>query len=364
MIASAGYRGKALAPFTSPMNPDFLGYNRNKMYSVAQLNVHSDVSDSRGELTALVAGCAIYRPNRLLFSMTGRDRVRWLNGMVTNNIRDLGLGRGVYSFVLNSQGHILGDLYVFNRGESLIAEIESSQAPGLLQILKRYIIMDKVEIEDLSGKLAVLGIAGPKSAQVLASAGLCQNLEQLQLAELPSNGSTMTLVRDDNVSFAGYEIWAPAERVGAVWNSLLTAGAEEVHDQALEMLRILSGIPKVGQDIRERALPHETGQERALNYTKGCYIGQEIVERIRARGNVHKRFVGFEVDGPLPAAGTKIQSGGKDVGELTSLAPAPLKQKQLALGFIRREALAAGQVLTAGEATVKPTSLPFSDVFQ
>src|SRR5207247_1091740 len=208
--------------------------------------------------TALVAGCAIYRPNRLLFSIIGRDRVRWLNGMVTNNIRDLAPGRGLYSFVLNSQGHILGDLYVFNRGESLIAEIESSQAEGLLHILKRYIIMDKVEIEDLKGKFAVLGVGGPKSEDLLASAGLDQTLEQ------------------------------------------------------------------------------ETGQERALNYTKGCYIGQEIVERIRARGNVHKTFMGFEVDGPVPARGTKIQSGGKDVGELTSIAPAPLMQKQLAVGFIRR----------------------------
>ena len=344
------------------MNPEFLGYNRNRMDSVTQLNSHSDVSDSRRELTALVAGCAIYRPNRLLFSIIGRDRVRWLNGMVTNNIRDLAPGRGLYSFVLNSQGHILGDLYVFNRGESLIAEIESSQAEGLLHILKRYIIMDKVEIEDLNGKFAVLGIGGPKSADLLASAGLDQTLEQLQFAELPSNGAMMTVVRDDNPSFPGYEIWAPAEEVDTVWNSLVSAGAEEVHDQALEMFRILRGIPKVGQDIRERALPQETGQERALNYTKGCYIGQEIVERIRARGNVHKTFMGFEVDGPVPARGTKIQSGGKDVGELTSIAPAPLMQKQLAVGFIRREALAAGQILTADEATVKPAPLPFSDV--
>ena len=338
------------------------------MPSLTQRKNASTAVDSQRELTALVAGCAIYRPNRQLFSITGRDRVRWLNGMVTNNIRDLAPGRGVYSFVLNSQGHILGDLYVFNRGENLIAEIENSQAEALLQILKRYIIMDKVEIEDLNGKFVVLGIAGPKSADLLASAGLGQSLEQLQFAELPSNGSIsngsmMTVVRDHNPSFAGYEIWAPAEEVETVWNSLVSAGVEEVHDQALEMFRILRGIPKVGQDIRERALPHETGQERALNYTKGCYIGQEIVERIRARGNVHKTFVGFEVEGPLPAAGTKIQSGGKDVGELTTIAPVQLKQKQLALGFIRREALAAGQVLTAGEATLKPAPLPFSDMF-
>jgi folate-binding protein YgfZ len=333
------------------------------MDSVAQLNSPSDVNNSRREVTALVAGCAVYRPNRLLFSITGRDRTRWLNGMVTNNIRDLKAGRGVYSFVLNSQGNILGDLYVFNRGESLIAEIENSQADGVVQILKRYIIMDKVEIEDLSGKIAVLGIAGPKAADALRSSGLEHDLEQLEFADMVVNGSTLTLVRQDNPSFASYEVWASVEQVESVWNVLVSAGADEVHEQSLEMFRILCGIPKVGQDIRERALPHETGQERALNYTKGCYIGQEIVERIRARGNVHKAFVGFEVEGPVPAAGTKIQSAGKDVGELTSIAPAPLKQKQLALGFIRREVLAAGEPLSAADATVRPVSLPFAEVF-
>src|SRR5438874_864339 len=115
--------------------------------------------DPHAEFSALRTGCGEYDLGfRAKISLTGGDRVRWLNGMVTNNIRDLETGRGVYSFVLNSQGHILGDLYVFHRGENLIAEIENSQAEALLQILKRYIIMDKVEIEDLNGKFVVLGI--------------------------------------------------------------------------------------------------------------------------------------------------------------------------------------------------------------
>src|SRR5215469_18836509 len=138
------------------------------MPSVAQQENVSAVSDSRRELTALVSGCGIYRPDSALFSLAGRDRVRWLNGMVTNNIRDLGPGRGVYAFVLNAQGHILGDLYVFNRGESLAAEIEQRQGESLLQILRRYIIMDKVEIEELA-KNAVITVAGPKVANTLAS---------------------------------------------------------------------------------------------------------------------------------------------------------------------------------------------------
>ncbi len=333
------------------------------MHSVTQEEKAPAVSDSRRELTALFSGCGIFRPDDALFSITGRDRVRWLNGMVTNNIRDLSPARGVYSFVLNAQGHILGDLYVFNRGESLVANVERQQAESLLQVLRRYIIMDKVEIEGLSGKMAVLGVAGPKSVEVLASAGIAVNIEPLQTADVNWNGMSATLVRGDNPGFANFEMWVPIAQAEAVWDSLLQAGAEPAGEDTLETFRILCGIPKIGQDIRERTLPQETGQERALNYSKGCYIGQEIVERIRARGSVHRTFTGFEVEGSLPAPGTKIQSGGKDVGEITSVMSSPLKHKRLARGYLRKEVLSADSVLSAGEAVVKPRSLPFTDIF-
>jgi folate-binding protein YgfZ len=324
----------------------------------------SGLTDSRRELTALVAGRGIYRPERALISLTGRDRVRWLNGMVSNNIRDLVPGNGVYAFVLTPQGHIQADLYAFNRGETLLVETDRAQSAALLQIFRKYIIMDKVEIEELSEKTVVFSVTGPKSGAVLASLGLTETLRTLQLADVSWNGNAVTLVRGDNPSFPNYELWVPAEQAEAAWNALLQAGGVEVHDQTLETFRILCGIPKIGQDIRERTLPPETGQERALNFNKGCYIGQEIVERIRSRGAVHRTFVGFEVEGPVPSAGTKIQSEGKDVGEITSVAAEPLKQKRLALGYLRREFIGTDKVLTAGEAQVKPATLPFSGIVQ
>src|SRR5439155_8282419 len=131
---------------------------------------------------------------------------------------------------------------------------------------------------------------------------------------------------------------------------MLQAGAVEVHEQTLETFRILCGIPKVGQDTREKTLPQETGQERALNFNKGCYIGQEIVERIRARGALHRAFMGFEVEGPVPAAGTKIQSEGKEVGEITSIAAEPLRGKRLALRDLPKEITASDTTWTAVEA--------------
>ena len=320
------------------------------------------MTDNRRELTALVAGCGIYRPDRALISLTGRDRVRWLNGMVSNNIRDLPAAHGVYAFVLTPQGHIQADLYAFSRSENLLIETERAQSAALLQIFRKYIIMDKVEIEDLSEKTAVFSVTGPKSGEVLASLGLAEILETLQLTDVNWNGAAVTLIRGDNPSVPNYELWVPAEQAESVWNALLQAGGVEIHEQTLETFRILCGVPKVGQDIREKTLPHETGQERALNFNKGCYIGQEIVERIRSRGAVHKTFVGFEVEGPVPSAGTKIQSEGKDVGEITSITAEPLNQKRLALGYLRREFMTLEKTLTAGEARVKATTLPFSGI--
>jgi aminomethyltransferase len=283
--------------------------------------------------------------------------------MVSNNIRDLAVGNGVYAFVLTPQGHIQADVYAFNRGESLLVETDRPQAEALLRIFRKYIIMDKVEIEDLSDKVTVFEITGPRSAEVLASLGLGKDLGTLQLADVNWNGTAATLVHGGNPSFPNYELWVPTQQAQSIWNALLQAGAVEVHDQTLETFRILCGIPKIGRDTREKTLPHETGQERALNFNKGCYIGQEIVERIRARGAVHRVFVGFEVEGTAPAAGTKIQSEGKDVGEITSIAAQPLRGKRLGLGYLRREFLGTDKTLTAGEAEVKAASLPFSGLF-
>jgi folate-binding protein YgfZ len=136
---------------------------------------------------------------------------------------------------------------------------------------------------------------------------------------------------------------------------LVAVGANAVGEETIELYRVACGIPLYGQDIRERDLPQETNQARALHFSKGCYVGQEIVERIRSRGSVHRQFSKFRVEGPLPALGTKIQSSGKDVGEITSSAvlPEPEGDRATALGYIRKEASLPGQDLKAGEARLE-----------
>ena len=299
-------------------------------------------------------------------SLSGKDRVRWLNGMITNKVRDLAEGQGIYAFVLNPQGHILGDLYAYNRGEWFLVDTDQGQAEKLLAIFRKYIIMDKVEIADLSEKLVAVGVAGPKARDVLRAAGLdFQNLEPLKLVEATWRDTPITIACGDNAAVESYEIWLAPERVASIRDALNKAGALSVSPAALELLRIASGIPRYGQDVHERDLPQETEQLRALNFNKGCYIGQEIVERIRSRGAVHRKLSGFEVTGSLPTPGTKIQAEGKDVGEVTSAAslPLPSGDRAVALGYIRREVANAGQRLQAGEAELTVASLPFAGIF-
>jgi folate-binding protein YgfZ len=174
------------------------------------------------------------------------------------------------------------------------------------------------------------------------------------------------LVRGDNPLVESYEIWTGPSNFEKLGPRLIEAGVTPVSAEALELLRIASGIPKYGQDIREKDLPQETEQARALNFNKGCYIGQEIVERIRSRGNVHRKFTGFTVQGPLPAPGNKIELDGKEVGEVTSSALLPANDGEygVALGYIRREQAAPGKTLRAGEAALSVTDLPFRTILE
>ncbi len=330
--------------------------------------IGTDFGDVRKEFQALASRCGVFDlGSRAKISLTGGDRTRWLNGMVTNNIRDLAPEQGVYAFLLNPQGHILGDLYAYNRGESLLVDTDRSQLEKIMAVFDKYIIMDDVELADVSEQLTAMGISGPGVRDALRAAGLeipglnTQGLRPLQFFELQWQGMPLTLVHGDNPLVESFELWLAPSRAEAVRQALAHAGATPVGTTACELLRIAAGIPRYGIDVRERDLPQETEQERALNFVKGCYIGQEIVERIRSRGQVRRRFSGFDVTGELPKPGSKIQADGKDVGEITSAASLPWASgdRRVALGYIRRE-VALGKALDAGGSQAFVAALPFA----
>jgi folate-binding protein YgfZ len=322
--------------------------------------VGADFGDVRAEFYALLSGCGAYDLGwRAKIALTGGDRVRWLNGMVSNNVRDLATGHGVYAFLLNAQGRIQADLYAFQRGHSLLVDTERSQREKVLQLFDHYIIADDVEVKDISDQLTALGLTGPGSRNVLERAGiLIPELGYLQFADAMWNNVSITVLHSGEEAKDSWQVWIAPEQVRALWDALVKAGARPSGTSALNLFRISRGIPQFGQDIRERDLPQETGQMRALNFTKGCYLGQEIVERIRSRGAVHRQFGAFAVAGSLPEPGTKIYADGKEVGEVTSSATLPLKggDRAVALGYLRREAL--GKELHAGPAKLTPSQTP------
>jgi len=327
--------------------------------------------DPQLEFAALLSGCGIYDLGfRARLSLTGSDRVRWLNGMVTNNIRDLASGRGVYAFLLNPQGRILGDMFVYNAGEGLVVETDRSQVEKIVATFAHYIIMDDVEVADLSAKQTTLGLAGPKSRAILNAAGIdVPELQTLQMITPKCNCDCgcveCTVVRGEDAWHESYEIWLAPKDVYKTWQALLAAGAAPVGTEALEMQRIVAGVPLYGVDIRERDLPQETEQMHALNFNKGCYVGQEIVERIRSRGAVHRKFSGFVMEGKAAIpAGAKIISDEKEVGEITSVAVVskPSGDRTVALGYIRREVGIPGREVTIGTAKATVTPLPLESV--
>ena len=292
------------------------------------------------ELRTLRHGCGIFDLGwRGKLTVSGEDRVRWLNGMVTNNTRDLPQDTGNYSFVLDAKGHIQADLLAFQRGEFYLLETEVSQIASLREYFDRYIIMDDVEVGDISLKLTSIGIGGPQAIQTLRIASLMPTeLKPGQLVDGSWEGRGFTLVRDPVAVRDWYEIWLAPENAEAFWRQLLSAGASPVGAEALEQQRVLLGLPRVGIDIGERELPQETGQNYALHSAKGCYIGQEIVERIRARGQVHRLFSGLALEGTLPAHGSKIMAADKEAGEVTSSAEIVIdgEARRVALGYVRR----------------------------
>lgn len=320
--------------------------------------------DPASEFRALLSRAAIFDMSwQAKLVISGKDRTRWANGMVTNNIRDLEAGRGVYSYLLNPQGKNQGDLVVYNRGDYLLATTDRTQAEAITTLLRRYIIMDRVELEDISDKLASLGIGGPQAVEMWSSVGIdVAALEPGQVADSIWREIGISFARDTHPQSNAYEIWIARENLDQLWDALIIAGVEPVGSDALETYRIARGIPRYGVDLRERDLPQETGQEQALNFSKGCYIGQEIVERIRSRGNVHRTLIGFEIEGEPPQPGTKIFAADKEVGEITSAARILFGDgtRTLALGYLRREAATPATTVKVGEQNAILRALPFA----
>lgn len=309
------------------------------------------------EKETLVSGAAIHDLGWLRrIAVRGEDRFRWLSGMVTNIVNDLAVHAGAWNLVLNAQGRIQGDLTVWREEEALELVMTADQQEKLLAHFDHFIIMDDVELLLLSEETA-LGLTGPLAADVLGRLGLPALVEEMTASRVEWNGFQIRLQRGYGVLAPHYELWADPPAIPVLWQALHTAGATAVGCDSLEALRIAEGVPAYGIDMMERDLPQETSQMRALHFNKGCYLGQEIVERIRSRGNVHRHLRQLEIFGALPQTGTVLtQQDGTAAGEIRSAAA--FGSRIFALGMIAAAAEVRNQPLAydAGTANLLATA--------
>lgn len=305
---------------------------------------------------------------RSKFTLMGEHRVRFLHRIVSNDVKNLSAGQGTYATLLNAQGRILADLRIYAEDDRLWVDTDADLAEKTMTALKRYIIGDRVEIEP--SDLYAVAIQGPQSRHALDSllgCSLAPLEREMDHCAVDHEGRRARVVRLSSTGEEGYEVWLEPAAIMRFWQAARDAGAGNLAStcgtEALESLRIEAGIPRYGQDLGEDTLPLEAGLLNALSFNKGCYIGQEIVERARSRGHVNWKLVGLRLgpDTAVPAPGEALQGAdGARIGEITSTCFSPALGRPLALGYVRREVSEAGTRLTSAVgADVEVSALPF-----
>jgi folate-binding protein YgfZ len=337
-----------------------------------------DFGDAREEQRFVNESVALIDKNyRAYFTFNGPDRVRYLNAILTNNIKDLGNGQGVVSLLLNAQGRILAEIETFADGEKIFLVSYLMIRERLTEVLEKYIIMDDVTFSDDSERFGTLALEGPRAAEVAKElTGVDLNSwPQLGWADVTvssrtSEGTTAGKTSSENSEaaipsrlvrrFAGGEFIVERDRLEALWDVLLQAtrrhGGGPMGYTALSAQRLGQGVPWFGYDFGEKQIPHEAGLESShISYTKGCYTGQEIVERVRSRGQVNRRRVEllFAGDG-VPENGAELTVDGKAVGFVTRAARSWYPAGVLGMGYLSKEHRGVGAKVqwSGGDATV------------
>jgi aminomethyltransferase len=262
----------------------------------------------------------------------GRDRARLLHAITSNEVKKMTPGTGCYAFLLNPQGRIQADLCLFCHADHFLIDTEPELREKVRLHLKRYIIADQVELEDVTASTAAIGLEGPGTAAILAELG----------APPPGDAYSHAAWADATVAAVtvsgqpGVRIFCPAENLAGVVQRLEAAGAVAASAEDARLVRIENGKPRYGEDIRETSLPQETQQMHAVSFNKGCYLGQEIVERIRAQGRVNKKLMRVVLEtAEVPAPGTKTTVDGAEA-EVTSAIVSPSSGQVVALAYVRQ----------------------------
>ena len=293
-----------------------------------------------------------------VLKFTGGDRVSWLQGMVTNNVQKLTPSTGCYAAHLTPQGKIIAQMEILADEDALWLSLERAAIPRLAQALDRLLIMEDVQIQDVSDQYDILAVTGPKARSILES----WLDEALNLPELYSHQRfehCRVLLSD-----LGYDVWVSRGQAGKVLRALTLSGATAIDRGTWDVLRIEAGIPAYGTDIDETTTLPELG-EKGISYDKGCYVGQEVVAKVKYIGHVNRRLVGLTLSGrDLPELKSPIHKGEKEVGYVTTSLFSPRLNRPIALGFVSRSAYGPGTEveIRSGDKRIPATivDLPFS----
>lgn len=298
----------------------------------------------------------------------GSDRQAFLHNLLSNDVQGLQPGTGCYATLLTQQSRVVCDAYVFCTADALRLDVDALLKDRAREHLEKFLVADDVEIEDRSGAEAVLGVFGPRSVEVLRAAGAEPPAPEFGHGETGLDGLRAWAARVDWTGDGGFEIVVPRADAEAAWRTLARAGESvglvPAGMATLDALRLEAGIPWPGVDFDESHLVLEAGLERGINFRKGCYLGQEVVERASSRGHVNRRLVGLRLyGGPVPARGASIRHDGTECGRVTSAAWSPHLRTPIALGYVRREVREPGSrlevELAEGVAPAEVASLPF-----
>jgi folate-binding protein YgfZ len=289
-----------------------------------------------------------------LIKLTGSDRVTWLQGMVTNDVAGLKPGNGCYAAHLTPQGKIVAAMHVLLDEDGLWLSLERSAIPALITAFDKLLIMEDVQVTNASDEYSVLELLGPKASESLAAwLGEPLNLDKRYSHRTFENGRIV-------MSDLGYDIWLPRTQADNIVRSIVQTGATAIDHGTWDVVRTEAGIPVYGVDIDENTLMPELG-EAGISYDKGCYIGQEVVAKVKYIGHVNRRFVGLVfTDNEILEARSVIRKGDREVGYVTTSLLSPRLNKPIALGFVSRSAYAPGSEVEVGTKSATIVDLPFT----
>jgi folate-binding protein YgfZ len=329
-------------------------------------SVPAHYGDPAAEYQAMRDAAAVLDRSTLgKVTVTGRDRQAFLQGMLSNDVKSLAAGQGTSAAFLDAHGKVVAILDVYCLDDRLLLALPPGLTEKTLQKLDHFLISEKAYFEAADEAFAVVALQGPAAPGLLATvAGRALDLGPFQHVEAAIAGAPVRIVNRREAGVPGYHCWTIALHGAALWQALVEAGARPAGMDALDVHRIEAGVPWYGVDVDETVILPETRLEQLVSYNKGCYIGQEVVARVKYRGHVNRALSGLAIEGDrVPERGARVVAQDKDIGRITSSTRSPALGRPIALGYVRREHFEPGSAVSvvdgAGALDARVHALPF-----